>query len=806
MKHFIFLWVRSTLLPKNIKKDLGINPDKPICYVLRTFSFKDAIVLDYHCTKNSLPRPISSIAQIKETNTAGILFLNRPGVIQEHRSSKLPSQLSELVKTAHDGNFDVQIVPISIFWGRNPGKEEKSLFKLLFFDDKYGGFFQRFITFFVHGRNVFCNFGKPISLTELLSEGLSKEDSTKKLRRLLKIHFRKVRDAIVGPYIYDRNQVISAIISDPSIKKLIEKEATKSGAPLHKIEKRARKYANEVCSNASPSIIRFFDILFSWLWKKVYTGLELHNESKLRELSEEHVLVYMPCHKSHMDYLLIGYLLYYLGVLPPHTVAGNNLNFWPVGYLLKGGGGIFIRRTFRGDRLYGAIVNAFMQYLIRTGFPLCFYPEGGRSRTGFLLPPKLGILSMVVESVRKETKKPILLVPIYLAYDKLLEGETFVTEMRGKRKKSESIFQLLRTIKIIKKSAGKAYIGFGQPLKLTDFLNTHYPDWRNLSRFKGSIVRRIANEISTQTNCATVVTPVSLFSLILLSTPKKALNENDLVHFSSLLVDLGKKLQLSSYVNFPLEESLGKSLKDVEKLGHLEIFKHPDGNIAFVDESKSSLLTYYRNNILHIFSLSSMIACFLNKSGEMNQETLIKHCKVMYKFIKNIFFLPWDDSNIDEAIIHSLKCMAEKGLIELKNNNIIKPPQTMSKSYVYFTIFNNMTEDILKKYALYGGLFGKYIRLETFNFESFKKKVQEMSKRLSILNGMSESTLFDSESFRDFFRILTEAKFINEISPSTFKINPKVVEITTPCTNLLGEEAKQCIDNSLFDTPQAQTK
>ena len=438
LQNIMFLWVRSKVYPKKLKEDLRLDPKKPICYLLKSRSFTDLLLLDHYCRKENLPRPIANIRDITGTSLAACIYLQKSGIFQKSRSKKPPNSLLQIISDVKSQKSDVQIVPVSIFWGRNPGKEEKSLLKLLFFDDENGGLLQRFFTFFVQGQNVFCNFGKPISTLELINENSNIDDSAKKLRLVLKIHFRRQRETIVGPFIYDRNQVIKSIIASKPVQQALLAEAKKTKLSSRKIEDKAKKYADEVCAKVSYHTIRFFDIILSWFCRKIYDDLDVRNGDRIRELAEQYELVYMPSHRSHMDYLLIGYILHYIGLLPPHTIAGSNLNFWPVGPLLKRGGGIFIRRSFGGDRLYAAVVNQFMQHLLATGFPICFYPEGGRSRTGFLLPPKIGILSMIIEGLKFNTKKPILLVPIYVGYDKVLESSSYQKEIFGKSKKRES--------------------------------------------------------------------------------------------------------------------------------------------------------------------------------------------------------------------------------------------------------------------------------------------------------------------------------------------------------------------------------
>ena len=109
----------------------------------------------------------------------------------------------------------------------------------------------------------------------------------------------------------------------------------------------------------------------------------------MRQLAQEgHEIVYVPCHRSHMDYLLLSYVIYHQGMVPPHIAAGINLNFWPAGPIFRHGGAFFIRRTFKGNPLYSTVFREYLNLLFAKGYSVEFFTEGGRSRTGRLLPPR----------------------------------------------------------------------------------------------------------------------------------------------------------------------------------------------------------------------------------------------------------------------------------------------------------------------------------------------------------------------------------------------------------------------------------
>ena len=191
-------------------------------------------------------------------------------------------------------------------------------------------------------------------------------------------------------------------------------------------------------------------------------------------------LVYLPNHRSHIDYLLLSYLVYAQGLAPPHIAAGANLNFPLVGPLLRRGGAFFLRRSFKGEPLYAAVFREYLHAMLAKGFPIAYFIEGGRSRSGRTLAPKGGLLGMTIESFMREHPRPLLLVPVYFSYEKLLEGRTLVAELEGQPKKGESLGALVRVARNLRRDYGSVHVNFGAPLSIDQFLDREAPGWHAL--------------------------------------------------------------------------------------------------------------------------------------------------------------------------------------------------------------------------------------------------------------------------------------------------------------------------------------
>lgn len=126
----------------------------------------------------------------------------------------------------------------------------------------------------------------------------------------------------------------------------------------------------EIAANFSYEMIRLTDRILGFTWNRLYQGINVHNAERVRQLAHDgHELVYVPCHRSHMDYLLLSYVLYHQGLVPPHIAAGINLNFWPAGPIFRRLGAFFIRRTFKGNKLYSTVFREYLGELFSVVIP-----------------------------------------------------------------------------------------------------------------------------------------------------------------------------------------------------------------------------------------------------------------------------------------------------------------------------------------------------------------------------------------------------------------------------------------------------
>ena len=159
-------------------------------------------------------------------------------------------------------------------------------------------------------------------------------------------------------------------------------EARRLGVGADNAEDLARKFAWEIASDFSYPVVRASELVLARLWNLLYDGVVVHHGDAIAKIAPGKGLVYLPNHRSHIDYLLLSYLVNAQGLAPPHIAAGANLNFPIVGPILRRGGAFFLRRSFKGEPLYAAVFREYLHTMLAKGFPIAYFIEGAAAAAG----------------------------------------------------------------------------------------------------------------------------------------------------------------------------------------------------------------------------------------------------------------------------------------------------------------------------------------------------------------------------------------------------------------------------------------
>ncbi len=764
-------------------------------YVLQDYSRSNSILIDLQTQEHNLPPALvgvqDSAHNIKEN--AAIIFLKHPSA----KDSQLSPRLSRLVSAVLQyPELKVRLVPVSILWGRAPEKED-SLFKLLTADNwEDPSITKQLFNIGVMGRDTFVQFHPPQDLRALIHEQLhttpveddhaqpvSDEmpaytlttgvDGNRELVRMLQqqltTYLDKQRASMLGPDLSDRRNLVDKLVYSPAIKHAIEAEAKATGTSVREARSVAKGYANEMVNDYSHSIIRGFYKFLTWLWTQLYDGVEVHHFERVRELAADYELVYVPCHRSHVDYLLLSYVIYKRGLSIPYVAAGDNLDVPVLGPLLRGAVAFYIRRSFRGNALYTAVLREYMHTLITRNTPIEYFIEGGRSRSGRLLPPKMGMLAMTVHSQLRRTNKPVVFIPTYIGYERIMEGGTYVGELKGKPKESESLIGLLKVGRKIERIFGNVHLSFGTPLHLSDFMTKFdvpadsLPADRTdtpLDEKTSAMVDNIGVKIMQHINKAAVITPVSLLSLVLLSAPKAALDEDICREQIALYQGLAQQLPYADDT-FITDMSPQQIIDYGIKLKLIERTPHILGDIIQIAGKQAALLSYFRNNILHVFILLSFLSALVARNGRIERSRLDNIATQMYPFLQSELFLYYPAHSLNDTLNKKVDSLLAHGLIVELGDGILSVPESNSKGYQQLQVLATPVGQSLERYFMTLALLA-----QQGSGNLTEKEVVDLchllGQRLSVLYADDIPDFFDRALFTSFISALTRLDYIQK--------------------------------------------
>ncbi|TAL99437.1 MAG: glycerol-3-phosphate 1-O-acyltransferase PlsB, partial [Rhodanobacter sp.] len=471
--------------------------------------------------------------------------------------------------------------------------------------------------------------------------------------------------------------------------------------------------------------------------------------------------------RSHADYLLMSYQLHVSGVVVPHISAGVNLNLPVIGPILRRGGAFFQRRKFSGNALYSVVFKEYLAQLIDRGAPIEYFIEGTRSRTGRLLTPQSGLLSMTVRAFLRAPRRPVLFQPVYIGYEKLMEGNAYAGELSGKPKEKESLFNLLRGLRsLLKQHFGHVALNFGEPIELTPLLDAASADWRKGSgdpdakpEWLRRVVDQLAEQIHININRAADVNPINLLALALLATPKHAMSERDLLTQLELSKALLEELPYSDRVTLTAMNPAA-IIAYGEQMGWIERVKHPLGDVLTVSGEQAVLLSYFRNNVLHLMASAAWIACCFLNNRRMSRDAILRLGGIIYPFIQGELFLPWDEEGFTQQLQATIDLLVRRGLLESNNDgrSLERSAGQEDSAFQLRVVARSLIQAFERYYITIAALAKN--GPHTLTGAQLENACTLTAQRLSLLNELSAPEFFDKALFRGFIQKLRERKVV----------------------------------------------
>jgi glycerol-3-phosphate O-acyltransferase len=478
-------------------------------------------------------------------------------------------------------------------------------------------------------RHGVMRMGEPIDLRAYLDahSQVPLPEGARTMRRTLHHRLDEEERVVAGPRLTVYDKLSRQVLGDPQVRAAIIAEAERSGRsePLIEVESEAK--LKSIASRYDIRIIKIMEHVLFWIFNRIYDGINVDETglNQVIEASRKGPVVFCPSHKSHVDYLVLSYVMWTHGVAPPHVAAGANLSFFPLGWLFRRCGAFFLRRSFRDDPLYGAVMRAYIYHLMHTGTSTEFFLEGSRSRTGKLLQPKFGLLSMFVDAWRRGARDDVVFVPVSIDYERIIEAKAYSRELGGADKRAEDIGGLLRSTGVLRSRYGRMQVQFGAPLSLRDWAAQGGLVRSEDEAYDGAYrqgVERLGFHILHDIAMVCSVTPQSVVSIALLSHPSRGMAQNVLIERSesvlAFLEAVGARL---SPPLARLETRLSAVLEAVHKLVDekvvlLERAGQSDMEPIFrAAEDGRVVLDYHKNAVMNYFASAALVCRAIVKHG-----------------------------------------------------------------------------------------------------------------------------------------------------------------------------------------------
>ena len=782
--HFDLLFVTHVLetlslpLPRVIF-DVRLYPWLPGWHSIRLFLTHMYHILRYH----RLPNPYQSDYYSKNllAYRDGLIFLvGEKGYYERSLKTRTHDPLLCLLETQASSEIPIHIVPVVMLYGKGPRRQQKSLIDVFFGDQENPGFFRKIVSLFRNRKHTLIELADPVNLQDVLAnvpeEVSTKVDLAFNLRQKLIEEIDLHRKAILGPIFRSKLELKEIILRHPRLEKYMQRVAKSRELELWKVRKMADGYLEEIAAEYSISLILLSYSILSWTWDNIFDGIEVDMESleRVKATAKEKTLVYVPCHKSHIDYLILSYVLFENNLNTPLVAAGKNLAFWPIGPIFRKCGAFFIRRTFKGAKFYSEVFSMYVKVLVQLGHNIEFFIEGGRSRTGKLVLPKLGLLAILIQAIEEGFCDDLAFVPVSISYDRIIEEEAYLKEISGGTKEAENVGQLVRARRFLKKRYGRVYVHFAEPISFKKYIESqNYKLGEMPSKQRHAMYRDFAYRIISSINRVSLVTPFALVSAAFLTKPSRGILRSQFWKIVQIYYDyfniMGVRMS-NTLTN--LERAVVDTLAHLEKSKLIEKLKVDDeledDPVYTIEDNKRLHLEYYKNNIIHFLLPASYVATSIltRKSFTVSSQDIYDD----FMFFRDLFkyeFVFDADHPVEYQIRENLEAFAMLGFMRIQNQ-ATGTYRLSSKGLYGITCFSSLIREYFESYWIVLKSI-RYLKKKPYSEKEFLKKINSLGQKLFKLELIERYEAISKLNFQNALKYYTEKKLIQKFTPEDKK-------------------------------------
>ena len=710
--------------------------------------FKIVITHIQHFAKHlSLQDPYKS-GYIQEKlfsgETAFLSLVERKGFYRRFVKAKA-DPLHYLIEIQKNTSRPIIFLPHLMFFSKAPRTRQLTFIDMVFGTRENPGRIRRLVALAKNPKKIFIETSDPVVLHDFLKHPdiikLNTKDQAVALRRHLIAQINHHRQTTTGPALKSRLEIQEEMLTNREVQKIITDYAEQEHQSIHQAHKQAAAFLDEIAANYSPKWIRLFDITLRWMFKNIFEGMVIDYPGldRIKQVSKKGPLILVPCHKSHLDYLILSYVFFNNNMPCPLIAAGKNLSFWPLGPIFRGGGAFFLRRTFKGERLYPKIFAAYIKKVLEEGFHIEFFVEGGRSRTGKLLAPKVGLLSLLMDAYMQNHWKDMTFVPIYIGYDRVLEEKAYINEIEGGKKTPENLKNVIKARKFLKRKYGKIYINFHEPFSLREYLNQYEQKAAKTETVETrSVYHEFGKKLISAINQVTLITPHAVIAAAILNASQKRFSYQQLMSIVDTYMTylLGQNANLAGTLILDRDATFDQVLesfvnnKSIEK-SVSEFSTSQISNPLFkISETKRASLEYYKNNGVIAFIPAAFTALAILKIDAFQFAAADIHAgyKFLREFFENEFFLDQDQS-VEYLVRKNLKAFIDDAII-MPHPTLPDTYNLTSLGYRKLNLFAAFLAPYFESYWIVLNFFMKYTRKSIFDTKDYMKKIQSLGNRM----------------------------------------------------------------------------
>ena len=668
-----------------------------VVHVFRASRMTDPLFLLHALECLGLPAPVwlhdhyasaeedsaDALCRTVEAGHAAVLFLRRPRTFWAPSGTYPERYVEALLRAQRKIDRPILLLPETLQWTHHPVGLRPTLIDTIFGNREAPGRFREVVGFLWNHKVARFHVGVPVDLVRNLERERGTEDRVvaRKIRWAIGHHLSREEQLRTGPMVRSMARTRQMVLKEPSLRQYIATQV-KKGKRAADLEKKAQALLRTIAADMRYGWLRVLDALIDKIWSRIYDGVVVDEAglATLRRAARRGPVVLMPSHKSHIDYIVLSQVFFKDGLMPPLVAAGENLNFWPMGFIFRRSGAFFIRRSFK-DKLYALVFAAYVRRLLKEGHALEFFIEGGRSRTGKLLPPRTGMLSMCVDPVLEGSIQDLAFVPVSISYEKIIEAGAYAEELAGGEKRKEDARGLLASAKLLRSRYGRVYVDFAEPVSLRAFAEDRGfalpSDATSEAAVRKDLITQLGHRVVYGINEVTRATPTSVAALILLSRAGRTLSESELYHRADWVISFLQKLGArvsSTLTGATRHQALREALDRFVAEGTLR-WQSTEGEASFeIGGGGRQALDYYKNNILHFLVPSAVVALAVLVAPVPRRADVSDTAQRISRLLKNEFSFRVD-RGFAENFEHASAMLVAEGLLDATPNGSWRVPQ-----------------------------------------------------------------------------------------------------------------------------------